>query len=180
MSTEKIYYHPIQENAENIQWVIGSGALALGSLYAWHAGYVIAIKNLSLGQYSFLIFWILLGLGFLWTVWEYISVLKRKKIIKKLPKDATEIVINDKDFSFPLLHKGKCERVCIPYKAVTQLWTKDDEDEGQSQVIYVKKEYISPLGKEWYQRFENFFTSKEWYQMFKKNLEVKCIDITNR
>ncbi len=180
MKTTKLQYHPIGEKAESLQYVIGWWLATLGAFYAWHAGYVLAIKNLSLGKYSFLILGILLALAFLRAVWDYVSAAKKKKIIAKLPKDDAMIVLNDKDFSFPVLNKAGCEHITIPYEVVTQLWTKDDEDEGQSQVIYVNEEYKNTLKKGWFQRFETNFPDKKEYEVFKTTLNEKCTNITNR
>ncbi len=56
---------------------VGIGALlTIGAFYAYFAGYEIAIKNFSLGRYSFLVVGIILAL---FTAFELFSFLKNNK-----------------------------------------------------------------------------------------------------
>ncbi|MDO4713785.1 MAG: hypothetical protein Q4B28_03950 [bacterium] len=68
------------ENDEDDQPSIGGaiflGIFAAGSIWAYFNGYVIAIKRLSLGEYSFLIAGILFAAL---AIWQLVSYLKSKK-----------------------------------------------------------------------------------------------------
>lgn len=170
------WYNPKGEPAYGLYWVIWSAVLTIGAFYARYSGYVVAIKRLSLGANSFLIFWILLGLCFLWALREYIGAGKRKKIIDGLSVDQKSITMKDNEFTFPIIKKWACQMITIPYDAVDELRSKSDEDDGDSQIIYVNKKYKENRF-EWFR--ENFPVDTD-YDEFETVLIEKCTMITNR
>lgn len=86
--TEKKINTPEIENEEvgieinEIQRAIICTLFAIGSFWAYFNGYVVAIKRLSLGEYSFLVVGILFTLGALYSFYEYAQSKKEEKEIK--------------------------------------------------------------------------------------------------
>lgn len=68
------------ENNEDDEPSIGGaiflGIFSIGSFWAYFNGYVISIKRLSLGEYSFLIAGVVFGAL---AIWQLVSYLKNKK-----------------------------------------------------------------------------------------------------
>ena len=64
---------------DGIPGVIILTLLAIGSFWAYFNGYVVAIKRLSLGEYSFLVVGILFVLGAIYRAYEYYQETKTKK-----------------------------------------------------------------------------------------------------
>lgn len=82
---EKNLNTPEMENEEagieiNELWrAIICAVFAVGSFWAYFNGYVVAIKRLSLGEYSFLVVGILFTLAALYSFYEYIQSKKEEK-----------------------------------------------------------------------------------------------------
>jgi len=181
-----IQYTPTYEwkDSNNIMLII-STLLTLWSLFARFQWYVIAIKNLSLGQYSFLIAAVLF---FLWIVYDIVEKQAKKKnepIFNNMKKSEKTILLKDKEFTFPFINNWKLYSITIPYTSVDSLWSKESEEDGNSQIIHIQDKYFKE-NKEIlanYSRFEwnieNFWSESE-YKKFEQHLNTYCTSITNR
>lgn len=136
METTKISYTPSPINEFGFGRLLGYLALAAGSLYAYTQWYVIAIKNFSLGQYSFLIVGILFVWWFILSIGDILKSKKQKDILENIREDQKQIILTDSEFSFPAIHEKEIQTFTIPYAAFDKVYHKNDEG-VESIVVYL-------------------------------------------
>ncbi|MBJ2174835.1 hypothetical protein JBL43_11345 [Aureibaculum sp. A20] len=106
-----------------------------------------------------------LGVLFIaYAVYKFINASKSKQ--NKKP-----ISLGESSMSFP---KGSSDTVQLNYSSVNELWVKEDNDDGESVILY------SENNKNRFEFFAENFDADSQYIEFKTFLEKVCTNITNR
>lgn len=189
----KITYSPRIEYDDDNEWtkwwynkIIIYWALAIWSFFALSQWYVIAIKSLSLGKYSFLIAGIIFVRAFIDAIREKMIESKNQKILENIRNEWGQTISIDNDsFTFPYIKKWTLYTLTIPCKSAHELWKRWDEEWNESQIIILQDEYYKNNKKKllWEVRFQwhlEDFWSESDYRQFENFLNRNCVNITNR
>ncbi|MDY7395857.1 hypothetical protein UMM65_11425 [Aureibaculum sp. 2210JD6-5] len=114
--------------------------------------------------YSFYIPGALAVLFILYAISKFIKATKSNQ--NKKP-----ISLGESYMTFP---KGSSDSITVNYSNVNELWVKDDNDDGESVILYTEN------NKNRYEFFAENFENDTKYVAFKVFLEQVCINITNR
>ena len=106
-------------------------------------------------------------LGFLFIIYAIYKFIKASKS----GQNQKPISLGESFMSFP---KGATDSITINYRSVNELWVKDDNDDGESVILYTDD------NKNRYEFFEDNFENETKYIAFKTFLEKNCTNITNR
>ncbi len=103
--------------------------------------------------------------GVLFVVWGLHSVLSARAFT--LP-----IHVGDEKIVVPVVKMYKAQPLEMAYVAVTELWFKNDDEEGKSIVLVTERDRVELFA-------ENFADEKSFLEL-NEVLEAKCTAITNR
>ncbi len=127
-------------------------------------------------------FWLVVTLiSLLILVWDIVSQsksAKRRKTIAELSDHDRSINTHWDYMTFKIFKKNDLIEKKVAYADVNELWTRNDEDDWQSQIIYVNEG--NKKNKYRYEFFASGFDRKDDYEYLKELLEEKCKNISNR
>lgn len=97
------------------------------------------------------------------------------KILKTsvLNKNAEPIITTDNELEFNYLKMYSSIRIKLLYSMVTELWNKEDKEDGESITLHTSD-------KNRYEFFANYFASTQEFATFKNILQEKCTNISNK
>ncbi|UYQ94382.1 hypothetical protein MKQ68_04670 [Chitinophaga horti] len=111
----------------------------------------------------------LIVVGILFIAYTIHKYLKVKAISQGEP-----IVVDGNSMQFSAISSYKPVSTTVHFDKVNELWNKEDKDDGESMIIY------SENSKNRYEFFADNFESMSEFTNFKRILEAKCVNITNR
>jgi hypothetical protein len=84
------------------------------------------------------------------------------------------IAVTDAGMTFPYVSGYTATPTTVSFPLVNELWSKSDEDDGESVVLYVEN------SKYRFEFFAEHFENPERFSEFRSLLEQHCTNITNR
>ncbi len=140
-------------------WVFLPAAILIGfTLYCFFFNTGIGIKRLVLpAPYSYMITAVLGAIASIYAFNEY-------KSYKNSTQNSNNIEVNEDGVVFP--YKKSVRR--FAFKDINELYEKNDEDDGESFILYIDNEID---GKKRYEFFHDNFESTQEYLEFKTAIE---------
>lgn len=140
-----------------------------GIAYAFISPFSIRFKNFTLLEYPGSKYAVI-AIGILFIVYTIHKWLK----VKAMNSAQNLIELSANQMIFKHLEGYTLSNQQLLYFEVNELWNKSDEDDGESIILYTEN------SKNRYEFFAENFDSAGDFAEFKKWLETKCVNITNR
>ncbi|WP_295119366.1 hypothetical protein [uncultured Chitinophaga sp.] len=139
-----------------------------GIVYAFMKPFNLRYRNFTLLEYPNSKYAVIAA-GILFIAYAIHKFFKMRAI-----NSGSAVQVSNEGMSFSEIKSYAPVNTSLLFAEVNELWNKEDKDDGESMILYTQN------SKNRYEFFAENFESMGEFTNFKKILEAKCVQITNR